>query len=167
MAHAEAVFVGDSAAVQVQLDVQHRRRQWGPGALTAASMVDLAAAMCGSSATGSVWLVRRADLAAGSRRTDRDAQRQAQAILGATTTSQNPCDEPALAAAWAARREAVRRYAAALAVPMRDSVLVSLLHLHHVRAHGVDPGSEATCHRLARAVALTMTAHDRAPAVPA
>jgi hypothetical protein len=34
----------------------------------------------------------------------------------------------------------------------------SLLHLHHVRAHGIDPAAEALSHRLARAVALAFTA---------
>lgn len=38
------------------------------------------------------------------------------------------------------------------------SVLVSLLHMHHVRAHGIDPDTEAVSHRLARAVALSWNA---------
>ncbi len=39
--------------------------------------------------------------------------------------------------------------------------LASLLHMHHVRAHGINPDSERMCHRIARAVALAWTArHD-------
>ncbi len=36
-------------------------------------------------------------------------------------------------------------------------VVASLLHLHHARAIGIDPDSERTCHRLARAAALAHT----------
>ncbi|WP_239312920.1 lantibiotic dehydratase C-terminal domain-containing protein, partial [Frankia sp. Cj3] len=61
-------------------------------------------------------------------------------------------------AAWRARRRVAERYAAQLAVspglPASDEVLGSLLHLHHVRVHGIDASAERTCHRLARAVAL-------------
>jgi thiopeptide-type bacteriocin biosynthesis protein len=170
MARAEAVFAADSAAVCEQLTISHRRRDLSPVALTAASLVDLTAAMCGSPADGAAWLVRRADLAAGARRTDSDAQRQAQWI-GAARSQDTPFDEPALSAAWAARWEVVRRYGAALTdggrSPVPDSVLVSLLHLHHVRVHGIDPDGEAVTHRLARAVALSAKARAASTAATA
>ncbi|MGH8918664.1 MAG: hypothetical protein ACRD0H_10060, partial [Actinomycetes bacterium] len=69
---------------------------------------------------------------------------------------------PQIAIAWHLRRLAVTRYADCLAGDATHltptSVLVSLLHLHHVRAHGIDPASEGLSHRLARAVALAWSA---------
>jgi hypothetical protein len=58
--------------------------------------------------------------------------------------------------------QAAATYAGCLAADAacadRASVPGSLLHMHHVRAHGISPGSEQLCHRLARAVALAWTA---------
>jgi len=43
-------------------------------------------------------------------------------------------------------------------------VAVALLHLHHIRAHGINPDAEARTHRLARSIALAYTArHTAAP----
>jgi thiopeptide-type bacteriocin biosynthesis protein len=85
-------------------------------------------------------------------------------------------DGAAVMQAWEARRRAVGRYRHALAVERagdaeidgnlpapRDSVVASLLHLHHVRALGPDPEREALCHRLARSAALAVLARDPAP----
>ena len=47
-----------------------------------------------------------------------------------------------------------------------DTIVVSLLHLHHVRALGPDPDREALCHRLARSVALTDLTRPPAPENP-
>jgi hypothetical protein len=62
---------------------------------------------------------------------------------------------------WARRAAALSAYRDQLpevsdSVP--DSVLVSLLHLHHVRIHQPDPVSEQARHRIARAVALAARA---------
>ncbi|AZM47989.1 hypothetical protein DMB38_21330 [Streptomyces sp. WAC 06738] len=63
-----------------------------------------------------------------------------------------------LAAAWAARTQAAADYTARLTItgnlPAPATVLGSLLHLHHVRAHVPGGTSEATTYKLARAVAL-------------
>ncbi|MEV8328556.1 lantibiotic dehydratase C-terminal domain-containing protein [Kitasatospora sp. NPDC056731] len=45
--------------------------------------------------------------------------------------------------------------------PDPDSVLASLLHMHHIRAAGIDQDSERACHRLARATALARTHRHR------
>jgi thiopeptide-type bacteriocin biosynthesis protein len=63
---AEAVFAADSAAVLAQLTVLAAAREMHPHALTAVSMVDLAAAMTGSLRAGMRWLIDHA-------RTDPDA----------------------------------------------------------------------------------------------
>ena len=73
-----------------------------------------------------------------------------------------------VAASSAGDGSAVRTYRAALqpdvpyrvATVPRDSIVVSLLHLHHVRSLGPDPDREALCHRLARSVALAALVND-------
>jgi len=91
---------------------------------------------------------------------DRDVLRQALHL--SDTERQAPHGipgGPTIAAAWHARRQAAARYAACLTLDATHitpaSVLVPLLHMHHVRAHGFDPDAEALSHRLARAVALS------------
>ena len=44
-----------------------------------------------------------------------------------------------------------------------ELALESLLHLHHVRAIGLDRDSERVCRRLARAVALAWRAERERP----
>ena len=176
MAAAQALFAADSVAAQAQLGALARSRQLHPEVLTAASMVDLACSMAGSRRDGLAWLVRRSDLA----RTDgrastghRDLPRQALALYA--TVGDNPLpgggEDPGHLAAWAARRQMARHYVDVLAHhghhPAPDSVVVSLLHLHHVRALGIDPASETRCHRLARAVALSLTARPAASTLAA
>jgi lantibiotic biosynthesis protein len=65
-----------------------------------------------------------------------------------------------LVATWAIRRAALTDYRQALEAHGADpsTVLPSLLHMHHNRAAGVAPDSEAICRRLARAAALSWTA---------
>ncbi|SDT82700.1 thiopeptide-type bacteriocin biosynthesis domain-containing protein [Streptomyces sp. TLI_053] len=157
---AEGVFVADSAAVLAQL--QHT----GPGrapapALTAAGMTDIAAGLLGSTDAGMRWLLenvdRRADAAL-----DRDLLRRAVALADPTDTwaALRDTTGTALTEAWARRRaalDAYRRRLIALDGPRPDAVLTSLLHMHHIRAAGIDPDAERTCRRLARAAALTWT----------
>lgn len=66
----------------------------------------------------------------------------------------------AVAVAWCARDTALSAYHRALAQQGRDPgmVLGALLHEHHVRAVGVDPGFERETARLARAAALRRVA---------
>ena len=67
-------------------------------------------------------------------------------------------------AAWRQRAATLAAYREVLS-PQRDplTVLPALLHLHHIRAVGVDPESERVTGRLARACALRDTAHRTAP----
>jgi hypothetical protein len=44
------------------------------------------------------------------------------------------------------------------AAPPAEKVLVSLLHLHNIRAIGIDPEGEQRSDRVARAVALAWSA---------
>ncbi|KJY27649.1 lantibiotic dehydratase C-terminal domain-containing protein, partial [Streptomyces sp. NRRL S-495] len=66
----------------------------------------------------------------------------------------------AITDAWARRRAALdtyRRHLIALDGPRPDEVLASLLHMHHIRAAGIDPTAERAHLRLARAAALSWT----------
>jgi thiopeptide-type bacteriocin biosynthesis protein len=70
-----------------------------------------------------------------------------------------------IAAAWRARHDAATAYVRCLATDTghvrRAAPYESLLHMHHVRAHGIDPAAERLCHRVARSVVLSWTArHD-------
>ncbi|MFE4514279.1 lantibiotic dehydratase [Kitasatospora sp. NPDC056783] len=159
---AEAVFVADSTAALAQ------RRHTAPGrlhgrALTAASFLDLAAAFTGDTTTGTAWLAEHVTRTTGRPALDR-------AVLAQTLCIADPADTWAglraetgteITDAWATRRAAVRVYRAALnahAGPDTDSVLASLLHMHHIRAAGIDDqDGERDCHRLARATALTLS----------
>lgn len=149
----ERVFAADSAVARAQLALIARQRQADPLALTAASMIDLVTAARGGRAAGLAWLVERSDLADRAQRTDRAQLDQVLDLLDPASPHRE------LEAPWRDRAEAVRRYAD-LSFPeaLADTVLVSLLHLHHVRALGVDPAGEARCHRLARAAALSLLA---------
>jgi len=165
MAAAEALFAADSVAVLAQLTALATSPGVHPQALTAASLVDLVCAMTGSRPAGMRWLVDHAHLAGRARVGDRDVLRQALSLAGAGADRSTLPTIPGgshIASAWLARRLAATRYTDILtsdATPVRPaSVTVSLLHLHHVRAHGIDPAAEALSHRLARAVALTLTA---------
>jgi thiopeptide-type bacteriocin biosynthesis protein len=67
--------------------------------------------------------------------------------------------------AWAARADALAAYHRHLTADTDsdnstgvgadvDAVLESLLHMHHNRALGIDPGHERSCRRLARQTAV-------------
>ncbi|MGH3776470.1 MAG: thiopeptide-type bacteriocin biosynthesis protein [Pseudonocardiaceae bacterium] len=165
MAAAEAVFAADSAAVLAQLTALAASREVHPYALTAASLVDLAAATTGSQPAGMRWFIDHAELAGHAPVRDRDILRQAVSLAdldGDRAALQAIPGGPQIATAWHLRRQAVTSYADCLAgdaTHVRPTqVLLSLLHMHHVRAHGIDPDSEGLSHRLARAVALAWNA---------
>jgi thiopeptide-type bacteriocin biosynthesis protein len=164
MAAAEALFAADSAAVLAQLTALAASPRLHPAALTAASMVDLASAMLGSLPAGMRWLIDHAR-AGGDPLRDRDVLRQTVTLTDPTeaeTTSQACAGGVQIATAWHARRHAAVTYAALLGSQTPhvrpDSVVASLLHMHHIRALGISPGPERLCHRLARAAALAWTA---------
>jgi len=176
MSAAETLFAADSVAVLAELTALSSRPTGTgsplvqPEALTAASLVELVCALTGSRDAAMQWLVDHPELA-GRARVDRDAQRQALDLagvgsdisieLGSSTLSSIP-GGARIHDAWQARRVAATRYAELLTAETTQvrpaSVAVSLLHLHYVRAHGVDPDGEALTHRLARGVALAATA---------
>jgi thiopeptide-type bacteriocin biosynthesis protein len=164
---AEGLFAADSAAVLAQLSFLASRREIHPHALTAASMVDLASAVMRSRAAGMGWLI---DLPLFGRSPGCDREVVRQAVCLADTQGKELFAVSGgleVVAAWQARREAAETYAEELAADGASldqaSVLGSLLHMHHARAHGIDSNSERQCDRLARAVALSWSArHDSA-----
>ncbi|WP_322768554.1 lantibiotic dehydratase [Frankia sp. Cr1] len=161
LAAAENLFAADSVAAVTQLAAQAANRALHPAALTAVSLVDLTCAWIGGRPAGMRWLLD--NLRAAGAPVNRPVLRQAIAL--SRTCDGRPVPDAAIGqlpaavwAAWRARRRAAERYAAQLAaspgLPASEEVLGSLLHLHHIRAHGIDASAERTCHRLARAVAL-------------
>ncbi|MEE4541352.1 lantibiotic dehydratase [Streptomyces sp. V4-01] len=161
MTAAEALFAADSAAVLAQLTALSRSGDLHPQALTAASLADMAVAMTGSRAAGVRWLIDHPQLAGGGPMRDRDVRRQTLRIADGQALDHLP-GGPQIAVAWAARAQAAARYAVCLTPAATrltpGSVLTSLLHLHHIRAHGIDAEAEAMTHKLARAIALAWSA---------
>ncbi|MCF4122069.1 lantibiotic dehydratase [Antribacter sp. KLBMP9083] len=152
----EDLFVADSHAVMAQLAAapSDARR-----ALTAASLVDLAAAVVGDEDAGWEWLLRNVERKrpgdnrerpVGVRRLDPDTARRL----------------PGLVDAWAQRADAAARYRQVLADRgvSPSAVLPDLLHVHVVRVHGSVPGLEAEILYAARQVAASLVARDRSRA---
>ncbi|WP_033258225.1 MULTISPECIES: lantibiotic dehydratase [Kitasatospora] len=151
---AERFFATDSAAVVAQLAAVGTV---DAGALTSASMVDLATGLLGDSAAAMRWLIEHTRTSATA--PDRVVYRQAVDLVN------NP---PAVlggrvATTWSARREALIAYRGALlATDTRpEDLLPDLLHLHHARMHGPDLDEERRHLHLARAAALSWTARAR------
>jgi thiopeptide-type bacteriocin biosynthesis protein len=164
LAAAEAVFAADSSAVVAQLAALAVSREVSPRALTAASLVDLASAMAGGLSAGMRWLIDHAHMGQAPA-FDRDVLRQAVSLASFNadrSALQAISGGPQIAATWQARRQVVAAYSdrlgTAAAHVEQTPALTSLLHMHHVRARGINPDSERECHRLARAVALAWTA---------
>jgi len=163
LAAAERLFAADSTAALAQLRTQ-RERRIDRQALTAASMADLATAMLGDRTVGCEWLIAHLKQAEHSP-IDRAVLRQTVTLAPAALAE--PVRE-----AWRKRSDAATRYANALATsggPITpDSVLASLLHLHHVRTHGPDEAAEQVTYRLARHIALaTVRRRTRTAGAPA
>lgn len=165
MAAAELLFAADSVAVLAQLTALADLPEIHPQALTAVSMVDLVRAMTGSRAAGMRWLVDHAKLAGHMPIRDREVLRQALNLADLDADGPALRSIPggsAISAAWHARHQAAARYTDCLTSTATHvtsvSVLVSLLHMHHVRAHSIAPDIEAVSHRLARAIALSWNA---------
>ncbi|MDX3777508.1 lantibiotic dehydratase [Streptomyces sp. NPDC008313] len=159
---AEQVFAADSAAALAQMALPIPDRLWP--AVTATSFVDIADAFLGSPADGRAWLTTNLLKNEGGA-TTRDV------LAAAVRLSAPGPDHAALRAlpngerlvtTWARRRTALTAYRQALETHGADpaAVLPSLLHMHHNRAAGIDPDSEAICRRLARAAALSWTARE-------
>ncbi len=169
MGAAEALFAADSTAVLIQLLAQANTRAVSARALIAASLVDLACAMTGSRSRGMRWLLEHADLTGHAPIGDRTVVREAVELADVNAATPALLTLPnggQIAHAWAQRRHAATQYAGCLSADNShitpSSVLVSLLHMHHVRARGIDPDEEALSHRVARAVALAWKARSAA-----
>ncbi len=165
MTAAEALFAADSTAAVAQLAALTGTHGVHPHALTAVSLADLACALVGSRPAGMRWLIDHADLTARVAIRDRDVLRQAVTLADLDAPSPTLPVVPGcsgVVAAWHGRRQAATTYARCLAEHAGRvtpaAVAVSLLHLHHIRAHGADLEAEACTHRLARSIALAYTA---------
>lgn len=147
MEAAEKLFAADSIAAFTELRLRQAALVPTP-AIIAASMVNLVTAVTGSRA----WLLDRPHI--GGDALDRAVRRQSIAMI--TGGLDDLPGGRAVGEAWQMRAIAATSYTAALRrTHLRAAdVLPSLLHMHYVRGHGIDPGGERVCHRLARAVAL-------------
>lgn len=162
MAAAESVFAADSAAAIAQLT--HSGRSGGPHqhAIIAASLVDLATSFVGGTGDGMYWLldhVSKTPIQALAREVRDQAIRLANPHARWATLRAIPGGEH-IANTWARRRTALAAYRATLTASGEiapDSVLLDLLHLHHVRMAGISSDTERVCARLARAAALSWT----------
>ncbi|MGW2196939.1 thiopeptide-type bacteriocin biosynthesis protein, partial [Streptosporangium sp. NPDC001682] len=156
---AEEVFAADSAAVLAQL--QTVTLQGGPDlrTITAAGMLDLAIGWLGDTGAAMRWLIVN---------TRPVAPAPARTLYDQAVTLANPYHRgdvtslpngENIAACWAQRRAQLAGYRHVL----RDAaeLLPDLLHLNHARVAGTDPGHEALCLHLARAAALSWSAHAR------
>lgn len=158
---AERLFAADSATVLAQLAFLAAHREVPAQALTAASMADLAAAVMGDRNAGLGWLLDHPEYADGAGPQDRGTRSRTLHLARNEALEAMPSGGD-LVAAWAARTQAATEYAACLTAsrtsPAPATVLSSLLHLHHVRAHPFEDVSEAATYKLARAIALASAA---------
>ncbi|GLZ09632.1 hypothetical protein Acsp03_70980 [Actinomadura sp. NBRC 104412] len=157
---AEALFAADSAAALAQIALSRNDRDIHAQSLTAASMIDLAAAMTGGQSTAMRWFLKRRPFRT-RRPLPRERVRQAVQLAdpsGDHAFLRDVPDGELIIETWRERRRAAASYLARLretpSAPAPESVLVSLLHLHHIRAVGIDADSEEQVERMARAVAL-------------
>ncbi|MVZ99056.1 lantibiotic dehydratase [Actinomadura sp. LD22] len=156
---AHAVFATDSSAALAQLNAANRSGI-EPQVLAAVSMIDLALSFTASPGQCFDWLIQHLPRDAGP--IDRSLAQQCHDLAAALTEPDADAAAirplpggPDLISAWTARRIALTNYRAALK-SQRDplTVLRSLLHLHHVRAVGVDPDLERLTGHLVRSAAL-------------
>lgn len=140
MAAAEAVFGADSAAALAEITLAVRSGL-PTEAVTAAGLVDLAASYASTPAEGHHWLIshlpyERGPLGQKLRDTAlrlADAHGQGAALRGALGGE-------TVTRAWERRRTVLAEYRTQVARQRDpDSVLRSLLHMHHVRTIGVGP----------------------------
>nr|WP_237694809.1 lantibiotic dehydratase [Streptomyces sp. SID5468] len=153
------VFAADSAAALAQIRMTTRGGT-DPLALSAASMVDLAARLAPSAADGLTWLTEQLPHEPG--RLDRSLREQTLDIADPygrrTTLRARPCGDE-VAAAWQARAATLAAYREHLAGQRQPfTVLRPLLRLHQTRTLGPDPTLRRITARLARACALRYTA---------
>lgn len=157
---AHALFAADSAAALAQL----HHAPGGSPALTGASFLDLATGLLGDVPTAMDWLTISIT-AKGTEPVPRALHAETAALADARTgrSALETAGAADVLRAWDLRRHALAAYRERLdeaqGITPRD-VLPSLLHLHHLRVHGLDPDGERTGHRLARAAALSWTSRN-------
>ncbi|MBT8227341.1 MAG: lantibiotic dehydratase, partial [Dactylosporangium sp.] len=166
----EELFAADSAAAVAQLTAT-TTGQVHPDALTAASLIDLLAGLLGDQATAVRWLLEHPDIAGRAGASDRAVLRQTLDLAASGTDGRDTASRPGgalLTPSWQARRQAANAYAGTLPEggPRPAAVAVSLLHLHHNRAHSADAATEARTYKLARAVALAHNARHHTAKAP-
>ncbi|MFD5781757.1 lantibiotic dehydratase [Streptomyces sp. NPDC126933] len=158
METAHEVFAADSAAAVAQI-------QAAPGgmdgqALAAASLVDLATRFAPHVEEGLRWLAQELPHEKGPLdRVLRDRALDLADPYGNASGLGSAPGTEAVAAAWQQRATVLAAYREQLSA-QRDplTVLGPLLHLHHVRALGIDPDRERVTRRLIRTCALRHTA---------
>jgi thiopeptide-type bacteriocin biosynthesis protein len=162
MRAAENVFAADSAVVSAALRAQVADTI-DPAALTAINMMAITEAFLGGRPTAAEWLISRQPPVA--EPTPPAVARQAITWAFADSAEWPMSWPPGLATTWQARAAALTVYHAQLPPTQpADSVLESLLHMHHNRAIGIDPSSERSCRRLARQAMLAWRSqHGRRP----
>lgn len=156
---AEEVFAADSAAAIAQL--WWATRAGVPGqAIAAASMTDLAASLAPNPEAG---LHRLLDLLPQEHgKLDRELSETTLALIDADGQTPLQADGQTVTRMWDQRRAALAAYRTRCRHARDDQlVLRTLLHEHHLRAVGVDPGVEKVTNRLARAVAQRRLALSR------
>jgi thiopeptide-type bacteriocin biosynthesis protein len=165
MASAETVFAADSTAALAHLACVADSGA-DPRAVATAGLVDLAVSFIGDTPRVARWLIEHID--------PRAASHPARPVHQAAMRLANPADNfasvralpggEALTAAWAVRRQALQHYRSVLAAggtKAPETVLPSLMHLHHLRTAGIDPAGEDICSRLARSAALAHAARNQ------
>ncbi len=157
---AEQFFVADSAAALTQMSLG-APAELQP-AVTAGSFVDITTSFLGSAQAGYDWLIRHLSRSDG-RPVRRSVQELARSLAG-TAPEESVLrglggGSERVAQAWTLRRAALGSYRQVLkaAGVVPATVLPSLLHMHHNRVAGIDRDAEATCRRLARSAALSLT----------
>ena len=160
MTAAEDVFAADSRAAITQLRAASGTGAPHPQAVAAAGLLNLAISFTGGIEAGTAWVIEhlhRSDPAPVGRDLHDQTVHLADprddfAALRATPAG------PILASAWTRRHLAVRAYRERIDAtdgPDPDTVLASLLHMHHIRVFGINTDCERTCYRLARTAALS------------
>ncbi|MFG1955589.1 lantibiotic dehydratase [Micromonospora sp. NPDC048830] len=159
MAAAEQVFATDSSAAVTELNAA-AADSVPLDALAAASLVGIVMAFAGETATAMTWLTTHLpkETAPSARATHHQAVRLADpaeewSALRSSVNAGSVLD------AWQHRRVALESYRDRVAA-QRDpwSVVPSLLHLHCIRLHGVNPDRERLIRKLTRAAALRWSA---------
>ncbi|WP_326595940.1 lantibiotic dehydratase [Streptomyces sp. NBC_01803] len=160
---AQAVFAADSAAALTQIRMA-ALGQVHPQALAAASLIDLAGSFTEAVDDGLTWLVEHLPQQHGPLdRTLRDQALRLADPHGAWAALRAEPGGMNVVRAWRVRAAALTVYREHLAA-QRDPlpVLKGLIHLHHVRALGIDQDLERITGRLARACALREITRSRA-----